>query len=96
MTIDPFQFIILALAIYRVTRLVTTDTIFNSLREKIWNKFPPHRVNLGYLITCDWCTSIWVAAIFITLYLLLPSIVFVVSLVLATSAVAGIIAARVH
>lgn len=92
--IDPFTFVILALAAFRITRLITTDRIFDSLREKIWNKFPPNRVNIGYLITCDWCTSIWVAPIVIFSYVLVPSVVFVVSLVLATSAVVGFLAAR--
>lgn len=92
--IDPFTFVILALAAFRITRLITTDTIFDPLREKIWNKFPPNRINVGYLITCDWCTSIWVAPVVIFSYLLVPSIVFVVSLVLATSAVVGFLAAR--
>lgn len=92
--IDPFTFVILALAAFRITRLITADRIFDSLREKIWNKFPPNRVNIGYLITCDWCTSIWVAPIVIFSYLLVPSVVFVVSLVLATSAVVGFLAAR--
>jgi hypothetical protein len=92
--IDPFTFVILALAAFRITRLITTDRIFDSLREKIWNKFPPNRVNVGYLITCDWCTSIWVAPIVIFSYVLVPSVVFVVSLVLATSAVVGFLAAR--
>lgn len=92
--IDPFTFVILALAAFRITRLITTDRIFDSLREKIWNKFPPNRINIGYLITCDWCTSIWVAPIVIFSYLLVPSVVFVVSLVLATSAVVGFLAAR--
>jgi len=94
MPIDPLNFIILALAIFRLTRLVTTDTIFNELREKIWNKFPPNRINIGYLITCDWCTSIWVASGYVPLALLFPQVVFVVSLILATSAVVGILAAR--
>jgi hypothetical protein len=92
--IDPFTFVILALAAFRITRLITTDTIFDPLREKIWNKFPPNRINIGYLITCDWCTSIWVAPIVIFSYVLVPSVVFVVSLVLATSAVVGFLAAR--
>ena len=92
--IDPFTFVILALAAFRITRLITTDRIFDSLREKIWNKFPPNRINIGYLITCDWCTSIWVAPIVIFSYVLVPSVVFVVSLVLATSAVVGFLAAR--
>ena len=92
--INPFTFVILALAAFRITRLITTDRNFDSLREKIWNKFPPNRVNIGYLITCDWCTSIWVAPIVIFSYVLVPSVVFVVSLVLATSAVVGFLAAR--
>lgn len=92
--IDPFTFVILALAAFRITRLITTDRIFDELREKIWNKYPPTRLNIGYLITCDWCTSIWVAPVVIFGYLLAPSIVFVVSLVLATSAVVGFLAAR--
>jgi hypothetical protein len=92
--IDPFTFVILALAAFRITRLITTDTIFDPIREKIWNKYPPNRINIGYLITCDWCTSIWVAPIVIFSYLLVPSVVFVVSLVLATSAVVGFLAAR--
>ena len=94
MTIDLFTYVILALAVHRITRLVTTDVIFNALREKIWNKFPPNKVNIGYLITCDWCTSLWVAGIVIPLYLLAPAIVFVVSLVLATSSIVGFLAAR--
>jgi hypothetical protein len=93
-TVDLFTFAILALATFRLTRLVTTDSIFDPLREKIWNKFPPNKINIGYLITCDWCTSIWVAAVMIPAYLLAPQVVFVVSLVLATSAVVGFLAAR--
>jgi hypothetical protein len=94
MTIDIFTYVILALAAHRLTRLITTDTIFSALREKIWNKFPPNKVNIGYLITCDWCTSLWVAGILIPAYLLAPAVVFVVSLVLATSSIVGFLAAR--
>jgi hypothetical protein len=93
---DLFTFFILALAAHRLTRLVTTDTIFSPLREKIWNKFPPDRVNLGYLITCDWCTSIWVSAILISSYLLIPYPTLVVSLVLAISTIVGYLAARIR
>ncbi len=93
---DLFTFVILALASHRLTRLITTDTIFSPLRERIWNKFPPDRVNLGYLITCDWCTSIWVSAVVICSYLLIPYATVVVSLVLAISTIVGYLAARIH
>lgn len=93
---DLFTFAILALASHRLTRLITTDTIFSPLRERIWNKFPPDRVNLGYLITCDWCTSIWVSTVVICSYLLIPYPTVVVSLVLAISTIVGYLAARIH
>jgi hypothetical protein len=92
--IDPWTFIILALAVFRATRLVTTDQIFEPLRQRIWSKFPPNTF-LGYLLTCNWCSSIWVSAIFVAGYILLPYATFVVSLLLALSAVAAYIAARV-
>ena len=93
---DLFTFFILTLAVHRLTRLITTDTIFSTLREKIWNKFPPDKINLGYLITCDWCTSLWVSAFIIGSYLLIPSATVVVSLVLAISTIVGYLAARIR
>lgn len=52
-----FWFIVVALATYRLTRLVTADKITERVRSFVevrsqW---------LGYLVTCDWCLSIWVA-----------------------------------
>jgi hypothetical protein len=93
---DLFTFFILTLAVHRLTRLITTDTIFSNLREKIWNKFPPDKANLGYLITCDWCTSIWAGALIIGSYLVIPYPTVVVSLVLAISTIVGYLAARIR
>ena len=45
------------LATYRLTRLVTADRITERLRIEVDSRSK----NLGYLITCDWCLSIWVA-----------------------------------
>lgn len=87
---DPFAFMLLALATHRVTRLITTDTIFSGLREKIWNKWPP-TTKFGYFFTCNWCAGLWVSAVAITCYMLVPYPTYVVSLVLAVSSVVGII-----
>ncbi len=51
------QFTVVALATYRITRLFTADRIMDwarawAERRSAW---------LGYLITCDWCLSIWLA-----------------------------------
>jgi hypothetical protein len=45
------------LATYRLTRLVTADRIFQAPRAWVVQRYR----RLGYLVTCDWCLSIWVA-----------------------------------
>jgi len=82
MILEPLTFVILALAAFRVTRVITTDVVFESVREKIWKKFPSSK-GFGYLITCDWCTGFYVSIAFVLAYLLVPVIVYVVSLVLS-------------
>jgi hypothetical protein len=62
------DYVILTLAIYRITRLITTDVIFNKYRTRIWQKYPIHRDGLGYLITCPWCMSIWVSLPVVVMY----------------------------
>lgn len=49
--------IIAMLATYRLTRLVTADKITERLRGFVVDRSEW----LGYLVTCDWCLSIWVA-----------------------------------
>lgn len=86
------EFAIIGLATYRLTRLVTTDTIFEALRERFWDKYPPQSSKLGYLITCDWCTSIWVASIVVPSVMIIPVLVYVYA-VFAVSAIAGLLTA---
>lgn len=82
--------LILALATFRLSRLFTRDFIFEPLREAIWKKFPPH-TQLGYLFTCNWCMSIWFASLITICYTIVPAVTIVPCLVLALSAVAGLI-----
>jgi hypothetical protein len=93
MSIDVFTYVITALAVFRLTRLLTTDIIFEGLREKIWNKYPPS-TKFGYLFTCNWCMSIWMAALLVALTLLLPTVAYVVSLILSISALVGLVATK--
>jgi hypothetical protein len=49
------------LAVYRLTRLVTTDRISEPLRDRLVG----HPV-LGFVgegIECDWCVSVWMGAV---------------------------------
>jgi len=93
-TQDPlFLFIIFSLATFRLARLVTTDQIFAPLREKIWERFPPS-TQFGYLFTCMWCTSIWTASLLVACYTIFSTATLIFATMLALSAVAGLIAAR--
>lgn len=49
--------VLVALATYRLTRLVTADRITEPVR--VWAEQRGPRV--GYLATCDWCLSVWLA-----------------------------------
>jgi hypothetical protein len=89
MTINIIDYFILALATYRLTRLVTTDTVFERVREKVWKKFPPHKGGIGYLITCNWCASIWVASLVFSMYKISTEPVIFVSTILSLSVFAG-------
>ena len=91
--ISPLHFLILALATFRLSRLLTTDTIFEFLREAVWKRKPPHTA-IGYLFTCNWCMSIWFGSLVTISYTIVPSVTFVASLPLALSAVAGLISTR--
>lgn len=64
-------FVLMALATARVTRLITSDVLFESVRMWAINTVlggahaPGEnrvRANLQYLITCDWCASVYVGA----------------------------------
>lgn len=87
---DLVTLIIYALATFRVSRLVIEDAVFETLRNKIWDRFPPSH-GLGYILTCYWCSSIYIATAFTIGYILIPSVMFYVALFLALSATTGII-----
>jgi len=82
---------ILALAVFRVTRIVTTDVILEKLRNRVWRRFPPERGGIGYMITCTWCTSIWIASLFVLSYMINTRLTIGVAGIFALSAVAGLI-----
>jgi hypothetical protein len=95
MEITALTFVILTLAAFRLTHLITTDAIADGFRTKIWKKFPPS-TKIGYLITCNWCTGFWVSVFLVIFYLVLPVATLVVSLILAISASVGLISAWIE
>jgi hypothetical protein len=61
------QLLVYALAVARVTGLITTDSITEEARDALigWLDDRPKTLGsyLSTLITCPWCASIWVAFI---------------------------------
>ncbi len=92
------DYVLLALATWRVTRLFVYDAITKFFREQFWDivkvgkgyelekpKFGPRRT-LADLLSCPWCFSMWAAAMVIFIYLITPYGVYLV-LLLALSSV---------
>lgn len=92
--LNPIALVILALGVYRITRILTVDVIFDTPRNWIFDRFPPQRSRFGYLFTCHWCMSIWVASLVTIPYTIIPTVTIGLLLIPALSAVAAIIAAR--
>lgn len=88
------KFIISSLATYRLTRLITTDEIAAPLREKVWEKYPPETSRVGYLLTCDWCSSVYAASALQISRIIAPRTTTALETTLALSAVAGLLAAH--
>jgi hypothetical protein len=93
MGLELVELVVLALAVYRVCRLIIEDAVTERLREAVWRRFDASH-GIGYLITCYWCTGFWVASLLVLLFIIVPVPTMAASLILALSALAGIIAAR--
>ncbi len=83
------ELVIVGLATYRLTRLVTADRIMDWLRAAVESRSGW----LGYLVTCDWCLSIWLAPPLVWAMVVHGDnrAVFVGLVALAASAVTGIL-----
>ena len=93
LNISLLHFVVLCLAVYRVTRFFISDHLFSPLRDKFWGKFPPESTKLGYLLTCPWCLGFWLSLIFFTCYTIIPLPTLYACYVLALSAVVGLLTA---
>ena len=87
-----FELVVLGLATYRLTRLATRDNVFASIRNKFWERFPPESSKLGYLFTCEWCLSVWVASL-LFISAMISTVTVLVAVPFALSAIAGLLTA---
>ena len=79
--------IVLALAVYRITRLIVLDTIFDRPRDWASQK----AIWLETLVTCPWCAGFWISLAATILYALSPTVSFWLFLPFALSAVTGLL-----
>jgi len=90
---QTIDFIIFALATYRLTRLIITEHILEAPRERILNRFNPSTSKFGYLFTCEWCMSIWVGLVFASWYTINADTARFFAVAFALSAIAGLLTA---
>ena len=85
------RLVVNGLAVYRATRLVTTDTITEGLRDRV--------VERGGLLAegveCDWCVGLWLSAGAVGVAWRWPRLWRVVSGWLALGAVVGVVSSVV-
>ncbi len=83
-----FDFIIMALAIQRLTRLFVYDKILKFFRD--WFDTKGWQGTIRSLLACPWCVSMWFAPFIIFFYLLNSQFMFLY-LILAIASVAAML-----
>ncbi len=71
-------FLVAAIAVESITQIVTKSEIAKPLRDRL-----QHTRFLGKLSTCSSCLSVWVSAILIIGFLILPKVATVVAVIFA-------------
>lgn len=96
-------FALIGLASFRLTRVIVYDKIADFIRAPFLDEFIEEgevyispkgkgiRKWIGELISCYWCTGVWVSAGLLGIYFFFPKIGIPIILVFSVAAVAGII-----
>lgn len=79
-----------ALATFRLTRLITTDRVASKARARVTSRYGFDGV--GYLVGCDWCSSIYIGAGVALARRFAPKLWGPLAEALAFSAVTGLLA----
>lgn len=85
--------VVVVLASYRVTRLVTADYVLDTPRRWVQQHAPE---NVAYLVGCPWCVSMYVGPAVAAAVIVWPSnrAVLAGAVGLAASAAVGLVAAH--
>jgi hypothetical protein len=82
---DPWTFALLALASYRLTRLVTRDRITACIRKRLRGD------RVGYLLRCPWCAGFWISLLAYLAWAWQPRAALVPLTVFSLSAIVGLL-----
>lgn len=110
---STFFMFLLALASFRLTRLIVFDRITSFMRtpfldqveetnengeieEYIIIKGKGLRAWIGELLSCYWCTGIWVTTLLYVLFIMFPKVGEPVLLILGIAGLAGILEATLQ
>ncbi len=86
-TLSVSDFFLMALAVWRLTRLFTYDAITKFIRDWFEGAKPSSlRGSLHTLVNCPWCTGLWFA-FFVVFFYFATAFAFPVILILAIAAV---------
>lgn len=82
---DSWEFVLLALASYRVWRLVALDVLLDRPRDWAWSRAPA----VAAFATCPWCSGWWISVAAWIAWVAAPTFSVWASVPLALSAVVG-------
>ncbi|MGL4818452.1 MAG: DUF1360 domain-containing protein [Bacilli bacterium] len=105
---EPFIFLLLIFASFRLTRLIVFDTITKFIRAPFineWEQVDEHgnveqfmqikgtglQAWVGKLLSCYWCTGMWVSIGLYTGYMLIPQVALPLISILAIAGVSAIV-----
>jgi hypothetical protein len=85
----PWHFALLALAIFRVWKLVGDDAVLDRPRDWVLVRLERRASWLDYFITCPWCSGFWLMLVWWVAWLIWPHAAVVVAVPFALSAAVG-------
>jgi hypothetical protein len=86
---DVWEFALLALAAFRVWKLVGDDAVLDRPRDWALARLEERAGWLDYFITCPWCAGFWIALAWWLAWLALPYAAVVAAVPFALSAAVG-------
>lgn len=98
--LGAMELFILGLATWRLTSMLVNEegpwNLFVKFRYMIGIRYDVHseRVTtnvLAYLLSCVWCSSVWIGSLVVVLYLNFPKPTFIVLLICSASTIAILI-----